>query len=159
MAAEPHGSRHARGSGPRARIHGDRAAHGARLDSRARTLAAIHVERRATLGVDPKLVLVFELAGPVSLSSLRAAGLTVLGGTQGSAVVAFADDPQLHAFLARVQSYRAAKADVKYAPNEGFIDVLNEIRLYRAEDRITDRLHDRGQQTNVGEQLDVQIDL
>jgi subtilisin family serine protease len=85
--------------------------------------------------------------------------LTVLGGTQGSAVVAFADDPQLHAFLERVQSYRAAEADVKYAPNEGFVDVLSDIRLYAAQDRFTRRLRERSEQADATEPLDLQIDL
>jgi subtilisin family serine protease len=102
---------------------------------------------------------VFDLAGPVAPSSLRAAGLTVLGGTQGSAVVAFADDPQLHAFLERVQSYRDAEADVKYAPNEGFVDVLSNIRLYAAQDRLTRRLRQRGEQADGADPLDLQIDL
>lgn len=95
----------------------------------------------------------------MSSSALRAAGLTVLGGTQGSAVVAFADDPQLHAFLERVQTYRSAEADVKYAPNEGFVDVLGGIRLYSAQDRLTRRLRERLDQADSAARLDVQIDL
>ena len=73
--------------------------------------------------------------------------------------VAFADDPQLHAFLERVQSYRDAEADVKYAPNEGFVDVLSNIRLYAAQDRLTRRLRQRGEQADGADPLDLQIDL
>jgi subtilisin family serine protease len=108
--------------------------------------------------VDPKLVLVFELAGSVSASALRAAGLTPLGGTQGTAVVAFADDPQLHAFLERLHDYTAAGAGADYAPNEGFVDVLNEVRTYGPADRLTPRLKQRRSETPDGE-LDVQLDL
>jgi Subtilase family len=158
VRAEPRGTRHARGAGFGSSIHGDRQAHGNQLQQRAQALAAVHVERRATLGVDPKLVLVFELGGSVSASALQAAGLTPLGGTQGTAVVAFADDPQLHAFLERLRAYTSAGAEAKYAPNEGFVDVLNEVRAYGPADRLTPRLKQRQSETPDGE-LDVQLDL
>ncbi len=138
--------------------HSDRAVHGANLDSRARALAAIHLERRATLGVDPKLVLVFDLAGPVAPSSLRAAGLTVLGGTQGSAVLRSPMTRSSTHFSSRA-GYRDAEADIKYAPNEGFVDVLSNIRLYAAQDRLTRRLRQRGEQADGADPLDLQIDL
>jgi subtilisin family serine protease len=57
-----------------------------------------------------------------------------------------------------VQSYRAAEADVKYAPNEGFIDVLADIRLYSAQDRLTRRLRERIE-ADASARLDVQVDL
>jgi subtilisin family serine protease len=57
-----------------------------------------------------------------------------------------------------VQSYRAAETDVKYAPNEGFIDVLADIRLYSAQDRLTRRLRERIE-ADASARLDVQVDL
>jgi hypothetical protein len=158
VRAELGGTRHSRGSGRGGRIHVDRAAHGGELESRAQELAAVHVQRRATLGVDPKLVLVFELAGAVSAGALRAAGLTPLGGTQGEAVVAFADDPQLHGFLKRVREYRDAGNDVRYAPNEAFVDVLNAVRPYGPQDRTTPRLLSLRDAADGGT-LDIQLDL
>ena len=139
-------------------MHGDRERHGGELERRAQELTAIHTQRRATLGVDPKLVLVFELAGAVAAGALRAAGLTPLGGTQGEAVVAFANDPQLHAFQERVTAYRAAGNDVRYAPNEAFIDVLNAVRPYGPTDRLTPRLIALRNAAD-GARLDVQLDL
>ncbi len=109
--------------------------------------------------MDPKLVLVFELGGPVAASSLRAAQLTPLGGNQGVAVVAFADDPQLQAFLRRVRDYRAAGNAVRYAPNEGFVDVLQSVRAYGPADRITARLARERSEAQVGTMLDLQLDL
>ncbi|HEY2535505.1 MAG TPA: S8 family peptidase [Solirubrobacteraceae bacterium] len=57
-----------------------------------------------------------------------------------------------------MQSYRAAETDVKYAPNEGFIDVLADIRLYSAQDRLTRRLRERIE-ADASARLDVQVDL
>ena len=58
-----------------------------------------------------------------------------------------------------MQSYRAAKADVKYAPNEGFVDVLADIRIYSAQDRLTRRLRERTEEADASARLDVQVDL
>jgi subtilisin family serine protease len=58
-----------------------------------------------------------------------------------------------------VQSYRAAEADVKYAPNEGFVDVLADIRIYSAQDRLTRRLRERTEEADASARLDVQVDL
>lgn len=153
------GTRHARGPGHGGPIHDDRELHGRQLEERAQALAAVHVRRRATLGVDPKLVLVFELGGPVAASALRGAELTQLGGDQGVAVVAFADDPQLQAFLRRVRAYRAAGNTVRYAPNEGFVDVLRNVRAYGPEDRVTPRLDRERSDAQAGATLDIQLDL
>jgi subtilisin family serine protease len=110
------------------------------LRREADQLSAIQLQRRATLGVDPKLVLVFELSGPVSARAFTAAGLRPLDARQGEAVIAFADDPQLTAFLERVDQYRRAFPDARTLPYEGFIDALGPIRRYGVEDRLTERL-------------------
>lgn len=104
-------------------------------------------------------MLVFELSGTVSLSALHAAGLAPLGGTQRQAVVAFADDPQLAAFLERVRAYRAAGDDAESAPYEGFVDVLDSIRAYGPQDRLTQRIEARRSEVGPGDELDVHLDL
>jgi subtilisin family serine protease len=58
-----------------------------------------------------------------------------------------------------VRSYRAAEADIKYAPNEGFVDVLADIRIYSAQDRLTRRLRERTEEADASARLDVQVDL
>ena len=74
-------------------------------------------------------------------------------------VVAFADDPQLAAFLERVRAYRAAGDDAKSAPHEGFIDVLRSVRAYGPQDRLTERIEARRKELHPQEDLDIHLDL
>lgn len=159
MQAEIAGTRHSRASGRGERVHKDREAHAKQLERRAQELAAVHVRRRATLGVDPRLVLVFELVGTVDAGAFRGAGLLPLGGTQAEAVVAFTDDPQLHGFLERVRKYREAGNEVRYAPHESFVDVVRTIRAYGPADRLTPRLRNLRARADGGTRVDVQLDL
>ncbi len=117
------------------------------------------MQRRATLGVDPKLILVLELSGNIDGNALRAAELLPLQGEQGKLVVAFADDPQLHAFLERVDAYRAAGDTADTAPYEGLIDIVAGLRPYGSEDRLTDRVRSHRDSLADGELLDLQLDL
>lgn len=119
----------------------------------------MHVRRRATLGVDPKLILVLQLSGNVDPGALSAAELVPLGGEQGKMVVAFADDPQLHSFLQRVDAYRAAGDDADTAQYEGLIDAIDSLRSYGPQDRLTDRVISRSKELSDGEPLDLHFDL
>lgn len=100
-----------------------------------------------------------ELSGNVDATALNAAELVPLAGEQGKLVVAFADDPQLHAFLERVDAYRAAGDDADTARYEGLIDAIEGLRSYGAEDRLTDRV--RASRANLadGDPLDLHLDL
>ncbi|MGH7428259.1 MAG: hypothetical protein ACREJ4_07865, partial [Candidatus Methylomirabilaceae bacterium] len=75
-----------------------------------------HLARPQTLGVDPRLVLVFELNESVDLEEFRKADLLVLDASQSKVVVAFADDPQLAGFLERLGKYQAGPAEGKKRP-------------------------------------------
>jgi hypothetical protein len=91
--------------------------------------------------VDPKLVLVFELSQGVDPDEFRRAGLRVLDSSDAGVVVAFADDPQLEAFLSRVERYQAGPIEIEKRPSyEGFIGAITELRTPSFEDRLSARL-------------------
>jgi hypothetical protein len=102
---------------------------------------------------------VLELSGNVDVAALTAAELVPLGGEQGKMVVAFADDPQLHAFLERVDAYRAAGDDADTAQYEGLIDAIDSLRPYGPDDRLTPRVQESAQGLSDGDRLDLHLDL
>lgn len=120
--------------------YADFEAHGEAVRRQAVNLSAIHLQRRAVLGVDPKLVLVFETEGSLELDDLRRAGLTVLDRSESKSVVAFADDPHLAAFLERVDAYRSGAPPGQASPSyQGLLDAIGGVRAYSPEDRLTER--------------------
>jgi len=143
----------------RPRTHEDFNAHAADLRDRADALSIAHLARRRSAGVDPRLILVFELTGGVEAEEFRRAELRVLDETEGTTVIAFADDPQLRGFRARLDRYAEgipAESDRASAPYEAFFDSIAKIRPYGPGDRITERL--REALSNEGEmRLDVEL--
>jgi hypothetical protein len=102
-----------------------------------------HLERPAVLGVDPRLILVFELSGPVDPADFRRAGLRVLDGSDDHVVVAFADDPELAAFHERLDALRGGIPEgQRNEPYAGFFDSIESLRVLGPEDRISDRLRE-----------------
>lgn len=100
-----------------------------------------HVERPKVLGVDPRLILVFELEGPVDLDAFRLAGLRVLDGSDRRVVVAFADDPELVVFHERLDAMqRGVPEGRKNEPYAAFFDAIESLRTLDANDRMTDAL-------------------
>jgi len=140
-------------------IHPSRVAHATSLREHAAALSVTHIRRRATLGIDPKLILVLELDGNVDEGALRAAELLPLAAEQGSLVVAFADDPQLHAFLERVDAFRAAGDDADTAQYQGLIDSIGSLRIYGPQDRLTARVQAAATALADDATLDVHLDL
>lgn len=133
--------------------------HGAAVREQAVNLSVIHKRRRAVLGVDPKLVLVFELEDSVEEVEFRRSELSVLDASERHAVVAFADDPQLAAFLERVDAYRAgAPPGQSSLPYEAFLDSIRTMRPYGLEDRITERLRERIAAASEEELLRVDVE-
>lgn len=125
----------------RAPFNPDYQSHGTRLRQAAEEITTRHLQRPQVLGIDPKLVIVFELEGDLDLEDFRRANLVVLDSSQEKVVVAFADDPQLQGFLERVDRYRSGPAEGRARPQlEGFFDVLKEPRNLRAEEKLTPRL-------------------
>lgn len=100
-----------------------------------------HVTRPAVLGVDPRLILVFDLSGPVDAEEFRRAGMRVLDGSDRRFVVAFADDPALAVFHERLHEMQAGPREgQKTEPYAAFFDGIESLRTLSAEDRIADAL-------------------
>lgn len=125
----------------RAPFNPDYQGHGTRLRRAAEEITTRHLQRPQVLGIDPKLVIVFELEGDLDLEDFRRANLVVLDSSQEKVVVAFADDPQLQGFLERLDRYQSGPAEGRARPQlEGFFDVLKEPRNIRPEEKLTPRL-------------------
>jgi Subtilase family len=100
-----------------------------------------HEQQPAVLGVDPRLVLVFETNALIDPQDFGPAGLRVLDAATDQAVVAFADDPQLAGFLDRLERYRQGLIDDRRsAAFEPFFDAIESVRRYGPQDRLTGRL-------------------
>lgn len=106
-------------------------------------MALAYTRRRAKLGVDPRLVLVFELNSDVDLEEFRKADLVVLDSGESKVVIAFATDPQLAAFQERLSRYRDAEVGPESQPPLfGFFDAIDDTRELSAADRMTPRLRE-----------------
>jgi hypothetical protein len=93
------------------------------------------------LGVDPKLVVIFELCATVDADEFRRAGLTVLDASDRRLVVAFADDPQLAVFKARLDACAGGvPAGARSEPYAGLIDAIETLRPLAANDRMSPEL-------------------
>jgi len=92
------------------------------------------------LGVDPRLVLVFDFHATVDDAEFRRNDMVLLDGSDRHAVVAFADDPGMAIFLDRLSQYRGPIPDGQQAaPYQAFFDSIIEVRAYGPQDRITPR--------------------
>ena len=95
-------------------------------------------QRSRVLGIDPKLVLVFELGPSVDVDEFRRSGLHVVDSSDKHVVVAFADDPELAAFHERVDAYSAgAPEGQKSEPYGSFFDAIDNLRPFGPDDRVT----------------------
>jgi hypothetical protein len=111
------------------------------VDDEVRRLVIRHEQRPVILGVDPRLILVFETNAPLDPEDFRPADLRVLDAATGQAVVAFADDPQLAGFLDRLRRYQQGVTENrKAAAFEPFFDAIEKVRPYGSQDRLTPRL-------------------
>lgn len=127
----------------RTRRYADNAGHGSSLAGQVTHLAAVHLQRRATLGVDPSLVVTIAVNRPVDPAEFGRAGLRVVDDTREPVVIAFADDPQLAAFNERLQRYRTSPVPEKGAlPFEAFFDAIEGLQAFGPADRVTPRLNE-----------------
>jgi hypothetical protein len=125
------------------RKYGDHGGHGNALAASTNAVIAEQRDRAPVLGVDPRLIVVVETNRSIPDSDFRPAGLRVVDASSSRAVVAFADDPQLAAFLDRLGQYGAGPAAGQKNPSFiGFFDAIDGIRPYGRDDRISDRLKD-----------------
>lgn len=135
-------------------------AHGDAVRTEVTNLSAIHLQRRATLGIDPKLILVFELQSTVDPVEFERADLTVLDASLQKAVVAFADDPHLATFMERLEGYLSdAPPGQQSQPHEAFFDSIGTVRRFGSQDRLTERLLLRLEETAAEYELRLDIEL
>jgi hypothetical protein len=135
--------RRPRGGGPPSvRRHDDLQSHGQELRRRATALTMRHRERQQPLGVDPRLVIVFELGATVDPDEFRRSGLRVVDSSDNRLTVAFADDPALAAFHERLNALEAGPPEgQKNEPYAQFFDAIENMRELSPKDRITGELH------------------
>jgi subtilisin family serine protease len=102
-----------------------------------------HQHRERPLGIEPHLVVVFELGAPVDADEFRRAGLRVVDSSHSRLVIAFADDPELAAFHERLDALEAGIPEgQKHEPYAGFFDAIDEFRPLGPEDRLADEVRD-----------------
>jgi subtilisin family serine protease len=129
------------------------------IHEQAREITMRHVTRPPVLGVDPRLILVFELGGPVDLAEFRLAGLIVLDGSDRHVVVAFADDPALVSFHERLDAMRGGVPEgQKNEPHAAFFDAIDSLRTLDASDRLTDAVRVAIEMTDGAELLRIDIE-
>lgn len=93
------------------------------------------------LGVDPRLILVFELGGSIDADEFRRAGLRVVDSSAGLIVVAFADDPELAGFMERLDAFAGGIPEGRQSePHAQFFDAINDVRPLAPQDRVTHEL-------------------
>lgn len=97
-----------------------------------------HLLRTKPLGVDPRLILVFELGSAVDIHEWPRAGLRLLDGFDRRVVVVFADDPAMAAFHERLEALRSGVPDgQKSEPYASFFDAIDSLRRVGSADRLT----------------------
>ena len=100
-----------------------------------------HQRRPQVLGVDPRLILVFELGASIGAAEFRRAGLRVIDSSDGLLVVAFADDPELAGFRERLDAFDSGIPDGKQSePYAQFFDAIDVVRPLAPQDRMTPEL-------------------
>lgn len=100
-------------------------------------------QRARPLGIEPHLVIVFELGGPIEADEFRRSGLRVVDSSHSRVVVAFVDDPELAAFHERLDALEAGIPEgQKQEPYAGFFDAIEDLRPLRPEDRVTRKVLD-----------------
>lgn len=116
-------------------------------------------QRARPLGIEPHLVIVFELGAPIDADEFRRSGLRVVDSSHSRVVVAFADDPELAAFHERLDALEAGIPEgQKQEPYAGFFDAIEDLRPLGPEDRVTSDVLDavRSQPPHTLLRLDVE---
>ena len=122
--------------------YSDRGAHAQDLESQVANVKASHQRRSNSLGLDPELIIVLDLNGPLDPVEVERAGLTVLELRSDRALVAFAADPELVAFVSRNEQYKAgtrgltAAGNTRPAAYEQLFDKIDQIRNIEDRDLI-----------------------
>lgn len=112
--------------------------HSSRIRQRARDLTIRHLNRVNPLGVEPHLVVVFELGAPLDADEFKRSGLRVVDSSNGRVIVAFADDPEMAKFHERLDQFQGGVPEGrKNEPYASFFDAINDMRSPGPADRVT----------------------
>lgn len=120
----------------------DRGRHAEDLGRQVSTIADEHRRRSEVLGVDPELILVLEINGPLDPADVERAGLRVLELRSDRALVAFAQDPELTEFVRRNSLYKQGtrglteKGYERAAEYETLFDKIDTLRPIGSHDVI-----------------------
>ena len=100
-----------------------------------------HSQRSPVLGIDPRLIMVFELGSSLSTDEFRKSDLQVVDSSDNRLMVAFADDRDLKAFRSRLDALIGGISEGnKSEPYAQFFDAIDNIRPLEAKDRVTPEL-------------------
>lgn len=122
--------------------YSDRRAHAQVLEIQVANVKASHQRRSNSLGLDPELIIVLDLNGPLDPVEVERAGLTVLEMRSDRALIAFAADPELVDFVSRNDQYKQGTRGVTAAGNtraaayEQLFDKIDQIRNIEDRDLI-----------------------
>lgn len=95
-------------------------------------------ERPRPLGIEPHLVVVFELGASVDAEEIRRSGFRVVDSSHSRVIVAFADDPELAAFHERLDKLEGGIPDgQKHEPHAAFFDAIDDLLPLGPDDRVT----------------------
>ena len=111
-----------------------------------------HSQRPQVLGIDPRLIVVFELGSRVDPDEFRKAGLRVIDSSDDQLLVAFADDPELIKFKQRLDAVIGGIPEGRQAePYAQFFDAIGGIRSLEPADRVTLELQTAISESGGGE--------
>ncbi len=97
-----------------------------------------HSQRSPVLGIDPRLIMVFELNTSLSTDEFRKSDLRVVDSSDNSLMIAFADDLELTTFRSRLDALIGGVPEGKKSePYAQFFDAIENIRPLEAKDRVT----------------------
>lgn len=116
-----------------------------------------HAQRDRVLGIDPRLIVVFELGAPISLDEFRRSGLRVIDSSDNRLMVAFADDPGLAEFKKRLAAFvGGTREGAKGPPYTQFFDAIDNVRPLVPKDRITSELWKKIKHTRDELRIDIE---
>ena len=100
-----------------------------------------HSQRSPVLGIDPRIIMVFELGTSVSTDEFRRSDLRIVDSSDKSLMIAFADDLELTTFNSRLDALIGGVPEGKKSePYAQFFDAIENVRPLEARDRVTPEL-------------------
>jgi Subtilase family len=141
-AVNPQPRRKQKPRGPAAR-YPDPAAHASALRDQTTEIRLKYRRRASVLGINPDLLLMFELNRPIDQDDIGNRGLDVLEATDEHAMVAFASDPELTVFLRDLNHYASGPPPgQKSVPLQKVFDAIDTVRMIEPDDVIDQDLRE-----------------